>query len=266
MIPLRSVRRDVEIGDESVLDAWKTVLYSCTIVFKAIECEEDWRLAHLQLKESPGVEFDIVRHSALSRLLDVVAFARRHHMNTSDAEALAKQYAGNLTLAESSERITKNLVTCALEVHDRLLTRSELCMQLLLRLDQMGSKNPLDSITKLHILSTSAGSGTTAVAKQEWLLSMLCDGIDHGVYGSDECTIPSLRGRGEGAGRKGTADIILAKQELLQWLLGFCTKNMPSNVSDKLREMTKSVASWREAMGGGKGSQHIRVLKCCHHG
>ena len=75
---------------------------------------------------------------------------------------------------------------------------------------------------------------------------MMVDAIEHKVYQNDDLTLPALR--------KGKVDVILSKYDLLQWLITFATSNFKPDVSEVVRDITKSTQSWRAKMGAGKAT------------
>ena len=113
------------------------------------------------MKRLEGLEYELVRHTALSRVLDIVTYAQKSRVG--DAAKLAAAYATNLTFSDLSEKVTANLVSSALDIHAKLLTQGS-CLQMLIGLDDQ-KMNPLDSVTKLHVIATKSGR------KAEWLLA-----------------------------------------------------------------------------------------------
>ena len=64
----------------------------------------------LELREKTGIEYSLVRHSALERILDIQAYAMSlPGHETKSKEELTRLY-GKLHTAEQSERITRRAI------------------------------------------------------------------------------------------------------------------------------------------------------------
>lgn len=74
----------------------------------------------LELREKPGIEYSLVRHSALQRVLDVHAYAMSlpgaEKKSKKELTKLVYKLYGRLQTAEQSEKITENLIGNSLEV------------------------------------------------------------------------------------------------------------------------------------------------------
>lgn len=66
------------------LAKWGNILLSTPVVFRIIENSDDLYWAHLELRNKPGLEFNLVRHSALQRICDIQPYALRHLPGTLD--------------------------------------------------------------------------------------------------------------------------------------------------------------------------------------
>lgn len=145
---LIAIRRDVEVGDEQVIHAWRQICLSTSMIFQEFENNEAYHFAHLQLRENPGIDFELVRHTALHRILDIAQFASRTFIETGtrhSPKSLAALYTGRLELSDQSEKITESFCDMSLTVHNRLVLKSPDVFQLLLQLDESdGIHNPLD--------------------------------------------------------------------------------------------------------------------------
>ena len=75
---IMALRRDLDNGaPEATITEWARCIRSTAATFRQIESDEAFYLAHLQLREDPGVDHDLVRVTALGRILDVSAFVQR---------------------------------------------------------------------------------------------------------------------------------------------------------------------------------------------
>ena len=79
---IMAMYRDIQAGDENVIEAWRDVCLSTCMVFERCENNDDFHWKHLQLRENPGIDFELVRQSSLQRILDVMNFQSRHYQET----------------------------------------------------------------------------------------------------------------------------------------------------------------------------------------
>ena len=111
-----AIQRD--LLDDQAMQKWRRVTLSTSMLFKAgLENEADFHWTHVQCRENPGIEFDVVRHSALQRIFDVAQFVKRTETLTGQkqsAKTVSQAYTSKLKLADSSEKVTPNLVESAL--------------------------------------------------------------------------------------------------------------------------------------------------------
>ena len=62
---LMAVRRDIEAGEEEVvLHEWLKCILSTSATFRIIENSDDYYFCHLQLREEPGIEHELVKVGA----------------------------------------------------------------------------------------------------------------------------------------------------------------------------------------------------------
>ena len=81
--------RDIQAGDENVIEAWRDVCLSTSMIFERCESNDDFHWKHLQLRENPGIDFELVRQSSLQRILDVMNFQGRHYQETKVGRQLS---------------------------------------------------------------------------------------------------------------------------------------------------------------------------------
>ena len=248
---LMAIRRDVEIGDETVIQAWKNIALGTTMVFHEFETPDEYHFAHLQLRENPGIDFELVRHTALQRVLDIAQFHARTAAETGiklSAKALSATYTQRLHLAQQSEKITDSLCEMALSVNSRLVKAAPDVFQCLLDFDESeGMHNPLDAVTKLQALVTKAGTKENL----QFMVPLLIDLYKSGALPAEKCTVRALKGAGTGSQvNKGTCDVLLMKQDLLESLLRWSAEEpFPGAIVNQMRRITISIPEFRKHCG-----------------
>ena len=241
---LAAIARDVEAANDNRIAEWQKYARTCTFVFKVLENNDDFVFHHAQLREDASIDFELVRMSSLARMVDVSVFYERTVREKGvrlSAQQLAVTYNGRLTLAESSEAITDSFIDQALTIHHRMVVRSPTVFGMLLQLDEeYGVKNPLDGITKIHILLVKFKN------RLAWCFELLVDLFKNGGLSADQFSVRSLKGTGTAAIAKGLADVIYAKQDILQHLLQWISdQKVDMHIKQKLRTICSSVASFR---------------------
>ena len=152
---LRDVRES-----ESSLDEWRRIALSCSCEIVAMESPQELYLKNLELREAPGIEYELVRHSALQRILDVsFAASKLPQWKNSSSSALGKllhqEYYKDIVVSGMSEPLTENGITTCIEVYSKLFVKHPSVVSLLRKMDDMyGVGNPLDSTVKLNDLLT----------------------------------------------------------------------------------------------------------------
>ena len=151
--------RDVRESEAS-LDEWRRIALSCSCEIVAMESPQELYLKSLELREAPGIEYELVRHSALQRILDVSFTASKlPQWKTSSSSALGKllhqEYYKDIVVSGMSEPLTENGITTCIEVYTKLFVKHPSVVALLHKMDDMyGVGNPLDSTVKLNDLLT----------------------------------------------------------------------------------------------------------------
>ena len=248
-----AVGRDcMDIEKHEVVQRWRRFLLSVPVEIVAIENEMEIYWTHLALRERPGIEYDLVRCSALQRILQINHFACKvpEHGNVTNqklAKIMVKSY-NRLVVAEASEQITQNFIFCSLEVFQRFLSKSAAILQKLHDFtDEFGPKNPLNSVTKLHALVMKAGGGSAGNQRIVWLFELLMDLFRRGSLPEDRLSKGLLLGTstGDGQRRVGVADVLLTKLDLLNDVLGRVRAYLPQEVFYDLQESCSTVALFR---------------------
>ena len=252
---LIAVHRDVVAEDAEAIKGWKDVLLSANFCFEIAESDDSIHNSNTQLREKAGIEHELIRHSSLSRILDVCNFSSRvgkdlpklvKGRKVSYAKQISEAYNKDLVMSELSEPVSDAFVERALSVNSRMLSKSTYVLSKLMYLDDVfGVNGPLDSVHKLHVFLAKTGCGTNAVRRMEWLIGYLVDLYEHGAIGNDKCSKSELAGVG-----KGFADVVLCKQDFLEQILQWAQEaGMKAETLDKLKEITVSLEKFREVMG-----------------
>ena len=118
--------------------------------FVVMTGEDDIHKMCVQLREDISQNHATLRFSALQRMFDVHATIQRKTASTGPptVASICEYYQG-INQAATSENISKEFVDCATTVLLRMWSIPK-CQALLMRLAEMGTENPLDSIYKLH--------------------------------------------------------------------------------------------------------------------
>ena len=244
-----AVQRDIAEGHVQKLQEWKKILLSTSMVFRIQENDEALRWQALNLRERPGIEYDLVRHGALQRIIEIRDFvSKRPELNGSNramSKTIAAEYNGKLKLSDFSEKLSDTMVFQCLEVYDRVLMRSPTILSMLHEMDgELGTKNPFDKVARLFALS---GKCSGAIGQAEWLFAYLKDLFEGGKMGFDDFGKRLLAGAD--SKQKGLADLILLKKTALSRLLSWASSRIREDELKVLHSMTSTVADFRAAVG-----------------
>ena len=246
---IMAVHRDVENEEVEKLQQWREILLNTLLSFEIVEADASLHFKNTQLRENAGIDFELVRHSSLSRCMDVINFASRLQLaqkkkkNPSWAKQVSEAYNADLVMSKLSEQVTETWVERALQVNSRMLTKSTAIVSQLLYLDDTyGTNGPLDSIHKLHSLLSKAGTGPGSVKKLEWMIGLICDLFDYGALGADHFTKRELGGR--------MGEALITKYDLLGELIKWAEEaGVDQAAIQKIKEITESLGTYREACG-----------------
>ena len=256
---LVAIARDVDSSNDERIDAWKKFLLSTSFTFRTIENNDDFVFTHMQMREDAAIDFELVRMSSLARMVDTVVYYDRTFRERGirlSAAGLAQEY-GRLKLAESSEQITESWVSLTLIIHNKLMVRSPDVFTMLLKLDdELGVNNPLDSITKIHLL---LGKCKERIA---WGFELLVDLLNNGGLAAKDCSVVSLKGTGSANVAKGLGDVFYIKYDILQFLLEWINdQKIDTHIKQKLRDISINVKSFRDHCGCTWNRSSARVDK-----
>ena len=254
---IMAIHRDVEQENAAAISQWKEILLTTMFTLAPAESDTSVHQLHTQLRERPGVEHELVRHSALSRILDVVHFHQRYHKDlkppkgkkVSLAKLLSEEYNKGVKLNAMSEPVSELFVERAISIDNRLLQKSSYILSILLDLDDsFGVNGPIDSVHKIYLLLSKAGpAGQNSLKKMEWFVGYVADLFKFGGVTLDECSKGKLVDQNS---TKSLGDVILAKPDILAELLRWAQDNgVRSAVLDKIWEITQSIETFREAVG-----------------
>lgn len=199
-------------------------------------------------REHRGIDFELVRHTALNRILDVAQYHTRTFNERSvrlTPKALSNVYNSKVEVAEQNEKITESFCDMALMVYNRLVLKVPAVFKLLLDLDEAkGLDNPLDKVSKLHLLVSKAATKE----KLEFMIPLMVDLFLNGALSADAFSVRLLKGIS--TNNKGMCDVVILKQNLLDHLHRWCAEQkFASDVLDTIRKVTGSLESIRQHCG-----------------
>ena len=228
---------------------WKKIVLSTTMVFRIQENDEALRWQALNLREQPGIEYDLVRFGAVQRIIEIRDFvSKRPELNGSNrtmAKPVAAQYNKKIKLSVFSENLSETMVYQCLEVYDRILARSPVILSMLHEMDsRLGTKNPFDKVARLYALSSKC---TGAISQAEWVFTYLKDLFEGGKMSSDDFGKRMLAGAD--SKQKGIADLILVKKSALSRLLSWGSSRVKEAEMKAMRAMTNTMGDFRAAVG-----------------
>ena len=153
---IEAIAQDITKGDDEVLQRWRATMLACPARFTLLTCTDQIHRLCVQFREDMSQNHATLRFSAIQRMFDVRATIQRKTDSTGAPTATAIcEYYDSIQQAETSERISKEFVDCAMTVLKRMWSIPK-CAALLMQLEQWGTNNPLDSIYKLHKVRAQA--------------------------------------------------------------------------------------------------------------
>ena len=130
---IMAIHRDVKSEEVEKLRQWRGILLNTLLSFEIIEKDSSLHHKNTQLRERSGIEHELIRHSSLSRCLDVANFSARMQATklkksergkASWARQVSEAYNADLVLSELSEKVTESFVERSLAVSSRMLKSS----------------------------------------------------------------------------------------------------------------------------------------------
>ena len=244
-----AIQRDISEGHLEKLVQWKKIVLSTTMVFRIQENDEALRWQALNLREQPGIEYDLVRFGAVQRIIEIRDFvSKRPELNGSNrtmAKPIAAQYNKKIKLSVFSENLSETMVYQRLEVYDRILARSPVILSMLHEMDsRLGAKNPFDKVARLYALSSKC---TGAISQAEWVFTYLKDLFEGGKMSSDDFGKRMLAGAD--SKQKGIADLILVKKSALSRLLSWGSSRVKEAEMKAMHAMTNTMGDFQAAVG-----------------
>ena len=247
-----AVHRDVINEEHDKLLQWRNIILNTLITFEVVERDSTLHFKNCQLREKSGIEHELIRHSSLSRCLDIVNFAARMQKQKKSAQkgpkvSWAKQvsdtYNSDLVMSDYSEKVTECFVERSLAVNSRMLTKSTVVVSKLLYLDDVyGINNPLDSIHKLFAMLGKAGTGPSSVKKLEWMVLLLADLFEKGALDADQCSKRELSSK--------LCDVFMAKSDFQRELLNWAAEvGVQGQSLQKIQEISVDLETYRAALG-----------------
>ena len=147
---IEAIALDIRTADDELLAKWRKTMLACPARFVVMSGDDDIHKLCVQLREDVSQSHATLRYSAIQRMFDVHAVMQRKAASTGPptAAAICEYYQG-IKQAETSEQISKEFVDCAMTVLKRMWSLPK-CAAVMMRLEEMGTNNPMDSIYKLH--------------------------------------------------------------------------------------------------------------------
>lgn len=187
---------------------------------------------------SKSQEFDLVRRSAFRRVLDIAQLVARLGAANKSPKEIATLYSEDLVLADASEKVTPNMVECALRVHQKILAKSTAVLEMIAECDnRYGLNSPIDSVIVLNTMVAKVGSNTGYVSKFEWMLNLMLDLFEFEKLKPEDFSKRALNG--SGTPPRGTVDVALAKLEIKGYLSWWAGEELGNPAAaEQLRLMT----------------------------
>ena len=253
--------RDMEITDrQEALKPWKDAMLSVPFRFKAIEAEQHVTNtlfspdSIIQEREDVGVLHENMRTSALMRSFEVMDLKRQlesgENAEKQTKQSLRDKYS-DIKMAKGSEPVTVTFVEQAQMIHNSAAMSSPRVRNILLRFDEQGLENPMDSLHKIREVIVQ--SDKTKTDNLEWNFEMLFDfwqTCSEGGGKRDNISLGLLEGKMTGWNGKSLPQLFLYKRSLLHFLWKTMEKmTWHSEVKELLRSVTVSVVACRRHLG-----------------
>jgi hypothetical protein len=147
---LEAIALAIKTDDDELLANWRNIMLACPARFTRITCADKIHRLSVQYREDLSQNHATLRFSAVQRMFDIHATVRRKTASTGTPTVAAIcEYYQEIRQAETSDRISKEFVDCAMTVLKRMWSITK-CAALMMRLEELGVNNPMDSIYKLH--------------------------------------------------------------------------------------------------------------------
>ncbi len=245
---VESIADRIKAGaDATELSAWRTVLLTVSFHYKLLESDDARTYEAAQIREHVVVDYDSLAFTAKQMVYCIVGFKTQIEQKggkQSDAD-IADRWNKNVSMAPSSETVTKTLVKNASDVFKKVLSDQATTAIIDAAEDAHGRRSPFNSIEKLYWISAK----TSTTAEMKWALASISDFVANNMIGVSELSTRHLKG--DGSGGRSIIELLILKFHLRRVLLTEILeeKKLPITVKATLRESLSSHDSYRKHFG-----------------
>lgn len=243
---LFAMARDVKAERAEAIATWRRLALSTSVTFVKHRDADERYWAALQQRENLAQSSEAMSRTAIQRIYEIGRFRNQqrqlHGSAKASAAAIFDAFNSKLTLARTSQQLSKSIVDMALTIYDRLLSTPELTEVLLIADSGPKHLNPFDSVTKLQILIQK----TKSTANLVWCVRHLWHMCRHQGLAPKSVTVDALRGSAAG---KGLVDLWLLKRDLFDLLVDQVPRRChldPEWFHEVVRPKMATHAAWQE--------------------
>lgn len=262
-------------GNEKDLEAWKACALSQPFRFEVIASDDEKYFKTCNLREIAGTTFRLVTRTPYQTVYEIHRFHAR--METKMGETLssskvAELYGKHVNSGTESEPRTASMIDQCMLVYKRAFADPDIESIVKWADGEFAHGSPFSSVAVLHAVV----SRNRDVTKLRWLFHHLVDMVRMGNIDAAEVTTRQITGNG---GRtRGLADLVLLKQQMLDYMLKtwMPNNNFPQDVLGNLVGRIDTHRAYRSHYIGypngaepnlawkrGRGSNtHVTTFKC----
>ena len=183
--------------------------------------------------------------TAFQTVYEVHTFHERMEKKAGDrlsAKKVAQMYQEHVRQAQESEQRTESMIDMCMTVYRRAFTNKNILECLRWCDNEFGKQGPLNTVGKLHACITR----TKDTRRLEWLFTSIVDIIRMGRAEASEISVRQITGGS--AGKKGFGDVLIKKQELLEYIIDtwLPSVHVDSKIMALLRQHTMTHADFRK--------------------
>ena len=211
-----AVERDVNAGDEKVIEEWAVVLNSTHLTFKVLKDDVDILFQQDKLREQMVMQGTAVQHSGLQRIMKVMLSKPMVERKFSEAGASEKRWAEILTkgvgtLAADSEPMTDTFLKQAASVYNKALKHKKV-FEAIEFAERYGKNSPFHRVSVIyHIAHCRSGVQAT-----EELFETIVYHLRRGNLDSSAFSLEKVAPKN---GKKGTLDMLVSKLKFRDFML-----------------------------------------------
>ena len=181
---IEAVFLDLNKADEDLNAKWRATMLCCPVIIRLVDTTDAVHRLSIQYREDLAQAFASLRYTAVQKMFDMkVTMDRKSGTTGPMSAAQVAAYYKDIKFAENSEVVSTEFVDCAMTVLKRLWSIPR-CAELILKLEEQGTKNPMDSIYKLHKAPTQTKLLPTCAIQSHCILPSLLPtpGCDEGWH------------------------------------------------------------------------------------